>query len=337
MNETYDVVVVGGGAAGLSGAKALSRARRSVLVVDAGEPRNASAGHVHNYLGREGTPPGELVAIGRDEVREYGGEIVEATVTAAVRAGDGFRVTLADGRSVGARRLLVTTGLTDELPDIGGLAGRFGRDVLHCPYCHGWEVRDQAIGVVGSNPMAVHAAQMWRQLSADVTLFRHRVPELTGGEREELAARGIRVVEGEVAAVEVEDDRLTGVRMRSGEVVPRQVVVVAPRFTANSGLLTALGLELTDQVMQGHVVGSFVAADPTGATSVPGVWVAGNVTNLMAQVVVSASGGLMAGVAINADLIAEDTRAAVAAHRAGVFDGESEVSELVLGARRHGI
>ncbi|OXM71422.1 MULTISPECIES: NAD(P)/FAD-dependent oxidoreductase [Amycolatopsis] len=337
MDEKYDVVVVGGGAAGLAGALALARARRSVLVVDAARPRNAPAGHVHNYLGRESTPPAELVAIGRDEVAGYGGEVVTGTVTAAARTGDGFEVTLDDGRSVHARRLLVTTGLVDELPDIDGVAERFGRDVLHCPYCHGWEARDQAIGVIGSNPLVVHAALLWRQLSADVTVFRHHAPELTDEQREELAARGIRVVEGEVAAVEVSEDRLTGVRMASGEVVPRQVVVVAPRFTARAGLLTALGLEVTEQVVQGHVVGTYVAADPTGATAVPGVWVAGNVANVTAQVIVSASGGLTAGAAINADLVAEDTRQAVAAHRAGVFAREGEVGELVGGVRRHGI
>jgi len=315
VNDNYDVIVIGGGAAGLAGALALARARRSVLVVDAGEPRNARAGHVHNYLGREGTPPLELVTIGRDEVRGYGGEIVEATVTALARDGDGFTVTLEDGRSARARRLLVTTGLADELPGIEGVAERFGRDVLHCPYCHGWEVRDQAIGVIGGNPMAVHVAQLWRQLSADVTLFRHEAPELTDTELEELEARGIRVVEGEVVAVEVTGDRLTGVRMAGGDVVPRQAVAVAPRFSARAELLTSLGLELSDQVVQGHVIGSFVPADPTGATAEPGVWVAGNVANPTAQVIVSAAGGLTAGAAINADLVAEETRTAVGARR----------------------
>ena len=139
MEDSYDVVVVGGGAAGLAGALALSRARRSVLVIDAGAPRNAPAGHIHNYLGREGTPPGELLAIGREEVAGYGGEIVTGTVTSADKVGDGqFRVTLADGATVRARRLLVTTGLVDVLPDVPGVAERWGRDVLHCPYCHGW-------------------------------------------------------------------------------------------------------------------------------------------------------------------------------------------------------
>ncbi|HEY0694233.1 MAG TPA: FAD-dependent oxidoreductase, partial [Kribbella sp.] len=149
----YEVVVIGGGAAGLSGALTLARARRDVLVIDAGSPRNAPAGHVHMYLAREGMPPGQLLAQGRTEVAGYGGQIITGTVVAAEHLDDGeFRISLADGSAVRAGRLLVTTGLIDELPEIPGLAERWGRDVLHCPYCHGWEVRDRAIGVVAIGP-----------------------------------------------------------------------------------------------------------------------------------------------------------------------------------------
>ncbi|WP_324277065.1 NAD(P)/FAD-dependent oxidoreductase [Blastococcus brunescens] len=312
MDERYDVVVVGGGAAGLSGALALSRARRTVLVVDAGRPRNAPAGHVHNYLGREGTPPAELLGIGREEVAGYGGEVLAGDVVGAARADGGFRVDLADGRHVHARRLLVTTGLTDELPDLPGVRELWGRDVLHCPYCHGWEVRDRAIGIVGG-PFGVHAALMWRQWSADVTLFRHTGPELTDDERRQLAARGVRVVDGEVAALETRDGRLSGVRLGSGEVVAREAVVVAPRFTANSVVLRSLGIEPVEMEMLGSVIGSYIPSEPTGATTVPGVWIAGNVANLQAQVIVSAASGLNAAAQLNADLIAEDTRLAVEA------------------------
>jgi thioredoxin reductase (NADPH) len=314
--QQYDVVIIGGGAAGLSGAVALARSRRSVLVVDAGQPRNAPADGVHNYLGREGTPPGELLALGRAELAGYGGQVVSGVVTATRREDDGtFRVTMDDGREVSARRLLVATGLVDELPDLPGVAERWGRDVLHCPFCHGWEVRDQAIGILATGPNAVHQALLFRQLSADVLFFRHTGPELPAEEAEQLAALGVRMVDGEVAALEVTGDRLTGVRLVSGEVVPRSAVVVAPRFTANDGVLASLGLEATAQEMRGAVVGSAVAADATGATAVPGVWVAGNVSDMSAQVVVSAAAGLRAGAMINADLVMEDARRAVAAHR----------------------
>jgi thioredoxin reductase len=312
MDAEYDVVVVGGGAAGLSGALALSRARRAVLVVDDGAPRNARAGHVHNYLGREGATPAELLASGRAEVAGYGGKVVDGRVTGAERVDGGFRVVLSSGGSVFARRLLVTTGLVDELPDIPGVAELFGSDVLHCPYCHGWEVRDQPIGVLGG-PMAVHQALMWRQWSADVTLFEHTGPAPTDDEREQLAARDIRVVSGEVTGLEIGGGRLSGVRLAGGDVVPRRALVVAPRFTARAGVLTALGLETVPQEMNGHVVGSYVPADPTGATAVPGVWVAGNVADLRAQVISAAAAGLNTAAMLNADLIAEDVRLAVAA------------------------
>lgn len=317
MPETYDVVVVGGGAAGLSAAVALSRARRSVLVVDAGSPRNAPAGHVHNYLGREGIAPADLLAAGRAEVASYGGEVIAGTVVSATAAdGDdgGFTVALADSRVVYGRRLLVTTGLVDELPAVTGLAERWGRDVLHCPYCHGWEVRDQALGILGS-PMGVHQALLFRQWSADVTLFGHDQPAPSAEEREQLAARGIAFVEGEIEALEVTDDRVTGVRLRSGDVVPRQAVVVAPRFIARAEILDTLGLKVTELEMGGQVLGTYVAADAFGATSVPGVWVAGNVADLRAQVISAATAGLNAGAAINSDLITEETRRAVDARR----------------------
>ncbi len=299
-DNEYDVVVVGGGAAGLSGALALARARRRVLVVDAGSPRNAPAGGVHNYLGREGTPPAELLAAGRAEVAGYGGEIVAGTVTAAERDGDGFRVRLAGGGAVRARRLLVTTGLVDELPDVPGLAERWGRTVLHCPYCHGWEMRDQPVGVLATGPMAVHQALLWTQWTDDVTFFVHTGPEPAGAERAKLAARGVRFVDGEVVAVQGDAD----VRLAGGTLVPRRALVVTPRFTARSALLESLGLPAVEHELG---IGSAVPATPDGATAVPGVWVAGNVTEPMAQVIVAAAAGLTAGARMNAELIEAET------------------------------
>jgi len=310
MAERYDVVVVGGGAAGLSGALILARMRRSVLVIDAGEPRNAPAAGVHGFLSRDGIPPAELTEIARGEVVGYGGHLTVGRVTAAARCATGFTVTLDDGREVGARRLLVTTGLVDELPDVPGVRERWGRDVLHCPYCHGWEVRDQAIGILASGPRAGHQAQLFRQLSDDVTLFLHTSPPPTDAEAEQLTARGIAIVPGQVDSLEVTGDRLTGVRLQGGAVVPLQALAVGPRFTARSAVLASLGLEATPHPMG---IGEHIAADPTGLTAVPGVWVAGNVTDIMAQVIAAADAGAKAAGAINADLISEDIDSAVAA------------------------
>jgi len=323
--ERYDVVVIGGGAAGLSGALALSRARRSVLVIDAGEQRNLPAGHVHNYLGREGTPPADLLAIGRDEVASYGGKVVAGRVTAAqAQKGDqpGFVVTLDEGREVSARRLLNTTGLVDELPAVPGLRERWGRDVLHCPYCHGWEVRDQALGVIASNGFAAHQALMFRQWSEDIKLFLNGGPAPSEEESKQLAARGIAVVTAVIEGIVVEGDRITGVRLASGEMVVRRALVVSPRTTARAEVLSSLGIDPVEQEMNGIVFGTVMPADPTGATAVPGVWVAGNVADIRAQVISSAAAGLNVAAMINADLIAEDTRMAVAARRSqlAMFD-----------------
>jgi thioredoxin reductase len=310
--RTYDVVVVGGGAAGLSGALVLARARRSVVVIDAGTPRNAPATGVHGLLAHDGIPPAELLERGRAEVGRYGGQVVTGEVTTAARDPEGFALALADGRCVRARRLLVAPGLVDELPDLPGLRGRWGRDVLHCPYCHGWEVRDRPIGVLATGPRAVHQALLFRQWSADVTLFSHTMAPPTAEEAEQLAARGIRVVEGEVAALELAGDRLVGVRLRDTTVVSLKALVVSPRMTARAGFLTPLGLRPAEHPSG---LGEHIPADPTGRTEVPGVWVAGNVTDLAAQVGAAAAAGATAAAQINADLVAEDTRQAVAASR----------------------
>ena len=310
--KKYDVIVIGGGAAGLSGAMALARSRRSVLVIDDATPRNAPAEGVHNYLTRDGIPPSELTAIGRQEVIGYGGEVVSGTVTTARRDGD-FTVGLADGTTYQGRRLLVTTGLADVLPDVPGLAERWGKDVLHCPYCHGWEVRDQAIGVLATSAMALHQVQMFRQLSDDITLFLHTAPELTEEQWEELAARGIAVVQGKVEQLEVEDGKLTGVRLEGGNVIPRQALAVQTTVRARANFLADLGLEPTVREANGVEIGTAIPVDARGATEVPGVFAAGNVTDPMAQVMSSAAAGLMTGAGINFDLITEETRLAVAA------------------------
>jgi thioredoxin reductase len=244
-------------------------------------------------------------------------------------------VTTADEQRFHARRLLVTTGLVDELPDIPGLRERWGRDVLHCPYCHGWEARDQPIGVLGTGPFAAHQALLFRQWSPNVTLFLHTAPDPTPEEWEQLAARDIDVVDGEVAALEITDDQLTGVRLAAGRVVPVRAVTVTPRFVARSEALTDLGLQTVEHALG---VGRHIEADSRGLTSVPGVWAAGNVTDLMAQVIGAAAAAVTAAAAINADLIAEDTRRAVERRREPFsVTSEARNSERVLGDHRHGL
>jgi thioredoxin reductase len=308
MDEIYDVVVVGGGAAGLSGAVALARSRRSVLVVDAGDPRNAPAGHVHNFLTRDGTPPAELYAAGRAEVTRYGGTVETGRVTALSRDDDGlFRVDIGH-RTVAARRLLVATGVRDELPDVPGLAARWGIDVVHCPYCHGWEVRDQRIGVLATGPAAVHQALLFRQLSPHVTLLRHTGPEPDDEQSRQLKARGIAIIEEKVEEIEADGTGLTGVRLAGGRRLALDAVVVAPRMAARADLLAPLGLKPAELRVGEYSIGTHIEADPAGATAVPGVWVAGNLADPQAQVIAAAAAGLAAGAVINYDLVLEEAR-----------------------------
>jgi len=314
-NENYDVVVVGGGAAGLSGAVALARSRRSVLVVDAGDPRNAPAGHVHNFLSRDGTPPSELYAAGRAEVRRYGGRVEAGRVTALARDGERFGVQISawDGeqggeRTVAARRLLVATGVRDVLPDVPGLAARWGIDVLHCPYCHGWEVRDQRIGILSTGPAAVHQALLFQQLSPHVTLLRHTGPAPDAEQRALLDALGVAIADGEVEQVEADASGLTGVVLAGRGRLALDAVVVSPRMEARAELLEPLGLKPVEVMLDDHPIGTRIEADRTGATAVPGVWVAGNLTDPQAQVVSAAAAALMAGATINFDLVLEQAR-----------------------------
>jgi thioredoxin reductase len=300
----YDVAVIGGGAAGLSAALVLARARRTVLVVDSGTPRNAPAAHLHGFLSRDGLSPGELLTVGRDEVSGYGGHVVDGAVTQVSATGaNTFRLLLADGRRVSARRLLVATGLRDELPDIPGLRDRWARDVLHCPYCHGHEVRDQPLGVLGGSPEAVRYAQVVRQWTDDLVYFTPG-DALSAADRSGLEARAIGIVEGTVARVLVEHDQVSGVEMDDGRVISRRALFVPPRFVPNSDVLLALGCEIGED--------GWVLAGAQGQTSVAGVWVAGNVANPRAQLITAAGEGSAAAIAINTDLVDEDVRNAVA-------------------------
>jgi thioredoxin reductase len=265
----------------------------------------------------------------------YGGDVQAGQALSAARDGNEFAIELDTGHVVRARRLLATAGATDELPDVPGLAARWGRDVVHCPYCHGWEIRDQPIGVLATSPLGVHQALLFRQWSHRLTLLLHTAPRPTAEETEQLAARRITVVSGEVTGLEVTEDRLSGVRLQSGKQIPLRALAAAPRPVPRAELLAALGLAPTPHPSG---LGAYIAADPTGLTPVPGVWVAGNLADPNANVLGSAASGSMAAGAINADLIAEDTRQAVRSHRDPFSPAaEARVCEQIMGDRRHGL
>ena len=311
--QTIDAVVIGGGPAGLNGALMLARSRRTVVVIDSGTPRNAPAKAMHGLIGLDGIPPGELLEEGRRQVRGYGGLVVfgeAALAEPAAAPADGdlrFAIGLADGRSVTARRVLVATGLRDVLPDVPGLAEHWGHSVVHCPYCHGWEVRDEAIGILATGPASIHHALLFRQLTDDLVYFT-RGTGLDEYTRMRFAARAIRIVESPVLeVVKAGDGGIAGVRLDDGRLVERRILAVATGMQARTEGLAGLNLPM-QELPEG--MGRHFVSGMAGATDVPGVWVAGNVTDLTAQVGASAAAGALAGAHINADLATADTDAA---------------------------
>ncbi len=306
VQGNYDVAVVGGGAAGLSAAVVLGRCRRSVLLVDAGRPRNSPAAHAQGFLTRDGVLPGELLARGREETRPYPVDLVAGLVTGLRRAGDGFLLELDGGQRTAARQVLVCTGLVDQLPDIPGLRDRWGRDVVHCPFCHGWEARGEPTVILVDTPLDLHKAVL-------ATALTDRLVLVTGGpdgldvaaepDGELLARAGVPVVTGPAAELVVDGDRLVALRTADGREVPASVVYCTPPVTPADDLLTELGAASTTSVF-----GPLVEVDTHGATSVPGLWAAGNAVDPTAQLVHAAADGYRAAQAIAGNLAVDDLR-----------------------------
>lgn len=305
-----DVLIIGAGSAGLSAGIMLARSRRKILVLDGGPPRNAVAAHMHGVLGRDGWSPLDLVATGRDEISHYGGVVTPGVATSIERTGDDFVVTLESGDVHTARRVLVASGLRDELPAIPGLADHWGRGVAHCPYCDGWEARDSRIGVIATGPSSPHQAQLLRQLTPNVTYYVEGT-ELPQADLAALVVRGIDIELRRIAAIESVDGTVSSIRLHDGAATPTDVVFVRPRAIPNDQLLHRLGAAAHTGV-DDH---DWVTVDQTGRTSIGGVWAAGNVVSPAATVPVSAAAGSTAGAAINADLVDDEIRTALHAHQ----------------------
>ncbi len=302
-----DVAVVGGSAAGLAAALQLGRQRRSVIVVDAGEPRNAPAAHVHGYLGHEGLAPPALAAIGREEVRSYGGEVVPGRVERVLRIDDErFRLDLVGGHTIVARRVLAASGLVDELPDIEGLAEHWGRDVIHCPFCHGYEVRDRRIVQIVTHPMGLHVTPLFRQLTQHLTVVLHDDAGLNDDALAALAAGGVEVVHHAVERVVAGDDgRLAAVELAGGGRLAADAVAIGPRFRVRAEPFEALGLRAVEHASG---LGQVLEVDSAGATSVPGIFAAGNVADPAQQVLQAAANGSRVGAMLSFSLAEEDLR-----------------------------
>jgi thioredoxin reductase/SAM-dependent methyltransferase len=314
-----DVCVVGGSAAGLAAALQLGRQRRSVIVVDDGRARNAPAASMHSYLGREGLPPAELITAGRAEVRSYGGEILAGHVSRVGRVdAGGFRVELAGGHSIVARRVLAATGLMDDLPDIDGLAEHWGRDVIHCPFCHGYEFRDRRIVQIVTHPMGLHTAGLFRQLSAQLTIVFHEPVDVDESELAALRAGGVEIVRGKVSRVITgPDGHVAAVELSDHGSIDADAVVVGPRFKVRAEPFLSLGLR---PAAHPTGLGDFLETDEKGATAVAGLYAAGNVTDPSQQVLQAAADGSRVGAMVSFSLADDDIRAAAARTSANQAD-----------------
>lgn len=304
----WDVVIVGGGSAGLSAALILARARRRVIVLDGGEPRNRFAPHMHGVLGRDGYSPLGLVADGRREVIAADGVIETARVVTIARADGFFDLTTDSGEVIRGSRVILATGIRDDLPDIPGLAEEWGRGAVACPYCDGYEARGLRIGVLLGSIAGVHKVHMVRSYSADVTVFTSLVGELPDADLLALAARGIRVEDRPVDSVVSEGGALAGVRMVDGATVGVERLFVDPAMVPLDGLSRQLGVDQVETPM-----GTWAATDATFETSVPGVFVVGNLASPAALVPIAMAAGVTAATAINSQLVVEDIGTALEA------------------------
>lgn len=304
-DRIWDVVIVGGGAAGLSAALILARARRRVLVLDAQQPRNRFAPHMHGVLSRDGYSPLDLVADGRREVLAADGVIANERVVETRTSDDGFELVTETGTRVITRRLVVATGIRDVLPDIPGLAEQWGTGIVACPYCDGYEASGRMIGVLLGSLAGVHKAHMLRSYSSDIIVFTGTVGDLADSDRRALEQRGMRIEDRPVTAVVTDGERLTGLALADGTVIAVDVVFAEPGMVPLDDPLQQLGAEHADGPM-----GEWTAVDAFGRTSVPGVWAVGNSANPGALVPIAMGSGATAALTINGEIVAEEVAAA---------------------------
>jgi thioredoxin reductase len=303
ITSMYDVVIVGGGASGLSAALIFGRARRRVLVLDAGSPRNAPAEHSHGFLSRDGTPPDELLHLSREQIAAYPSVAFRADEAVGVTASDDrFAVTLRSSEVIETRKLLFASGVVDVLPDIPGLRELWGRGVVHCPYCHGWEVRDTAWGILGEGHLEDRVA-LFRGWASELVVLANGASSLPAEERHRLQRLGVQLEERRIAHLEPSAEGVS-VTFEGGSTRHLGAIFVAPAQAQRSPLPEALGCELVEP---GPFDARYVAVDGvTGETTVTGIYAAGDMTGPGQSIILASASGARAAYALNRALGLED-------------------------------
>jgi thioredoxin reductase len=303
MNEIWDCVIVGGGAAGLSAGLVLGRARRRTLVVDSGQQSNLAAEGIGGLLGHDGRSPAELYAAGRTELARYPAvEVRNAETIAAERNGDEFVLTLADGRRERTRRVLLAMGMDYRPPVLPGLAELWGRSVFHCPFCHGWEVRDQPLAVMANGERAVHSSLLLRCWSSDIVLLTNGPADLDDDHLARLEAAGIAIDERHIAELAADDGRLAAVVFTDGTRLARSALLVATTLHQRTSLAEQLGADYGEPT---PLTQDKIEVDSLYRTTAPGVFAAGDVSAQMPQVAVAIAAGSLAATAVVRSLLDE--------------------------------
>ncbi|KFF00424.1 pyridine nucleotide-disulfide oxidoreductase [Chryseobacterium formosense] len=299
MNEVqYEVIIIGGSYSGLSAAMALGRSLRKTLVIDSGKPCNEQTPHSHNFLTQDGKTPKEIAFLAKKQVKEYEtvsffhGKAINAKITE-----NGFEIYTENGETFSSKKIIIATGITDEIPNVKGFAECWGISLIHCPYCHGYEYKGRKTGIIANGDKAVHIASLVKNLTEDVTIITRGEASFTDEQKEKLAKNNIQIIESEISELKHQNGMIESVIFSDGKDVNFEAVYAALPFHQHSEIPEQLGCEFTDF---GHI-----KTDQFQKTNIPGVFVCGDNSSMMRSVSSAVMTGNVAGAMVNMELVTD--------------------------------
>lgn len=299
QKQTVDVIIIGGSYSGLAAAMALGRALRRVLIIDGGEPCNRQTPHSHNFITQDGQTPGAIASLARQQVAEYPTvEFLTGIATRVTQAGIGFEVETGSGKTVQGKKLILATGIKDILPDIQGMSECWGISVLHCPYCHGYEVKQEATGILGNGDIGFEFAMLISNWTNDLTLYTNGKSTLSGPQADKLGRHSIKIVEAEIDRLNHSFGRLEQLVFKDNSVARLKAMYIRSPFIQHSPIPEALGCEMADE--------GYIKVDGQQKTTVPGVFACGDNSSRMRTVANAVAAGTTAGMMVNKEIILEE-------------------------------